>query len=281
MDKGAGNVLNTQLRVAYFLSLIIATLTIVAAVGGLVIPDLYRDNRFVTSGWFGNDLVTLFVASPTLVIALILSARGSQRSQLVWLGMVNYTLYNFAFYLFGAAYNRFFLIYVALLTLSIFALIFGLVGLDVKGISQKFRVKTPVKSISTYMLFVAIALGGFWILQSLNFVFTGQVPEIIMTVDGSTNIIAALDLSMVVSVFALGGIWLWQRLPWGYVLGAIVNIKGAIYTLALMAATISAAQAGVGNAAQVPLWVFLSIGSLISSWLLLGNMNPVGTQKEY
>ncbi|MES1026042.1 hypothetical protein ABN584_24420 [Gloeocapsa sp. BRSZ] len=266
--------LNTQLRVAYFLSLIIAMLTFIAAVGGLVIQDLYRDNLFVTSGWFGNDLVTLFVAFPILVIALILSARGSQRSQLVWLGMVNYTLYNFAFYLFGTAYNRFFLIYVGLFTLSIFALIFGLVGLDVKEISQKFRAKTPVKSISTYMLFVAIALGSFWILQSLNFVFTGQVPEIIVTVDGSTNIIAALDLSMVVSVFALGGIWLWQRLPWGYVLSAIANIKGATYTLALTAATISADQAGVGDTTLVPVWAFLSLGSLVSSLLLLGNMNP-------
>jgi hypothetical protein len=213
--------------------------------------------------------VTLFVAFPILVIALILSARGSQRSQLVWLGMVNYTLYNFAFYLFGTAYNRFFLIYVGLFTLSIFALIFGLVGLDVKEISQKFRAKTPVKSISTYMLFVAIALGSFWILQSLNFVLTGQVPEIIITVDGYTNIIAALDLSMVVSVFALGGIWLWQRLPWGYVLGAIANVKGTIYTLALTAATISATQAGVGEATLVPVWGFLSLGSLISSLVLL------------
>ncbi|PIG94919.1 hypothetical protein [Gloeocapsopsis sp. IPPAS B-1203] len=72
-----------ELKVAYLLSLIIAILTFVAAAGGLVIQDLYRDNLFVTSGWFGNDLVTLVVAFPILVIALILSARGSQRAQLV------------------------------------------------------------------------------------------------------------------------------------------------------------------------------------------------------
>jgi hypothetical protein len=108
---------------------------------------------------------------------------------------------------------RFLFIYAALFTISIFALIFGLVGLDVKEISQKFRTKTPVKLISAYMLFVAIALGGFWILQALNFIFTGQVPQIIVTINGSTNVIAALDLSMVVSTFFLGAIWLWQRQP--------------------------------------------------------------------
>ncbi|MBE9191762.1 hypothetical protein IQ230_15675 [Gloeocapsopsis crepidinum LEGE 06123] len=258
-----------ELKVAYLLSLIIAVLTFVAAVGGLVLPDLYRDNLFVTSGWFGNDLVTLVVAFPILIIALILSARGSQRAQLVWLGMLNYTLYNFAFYLFGAAYNRFFLIYAALFTLSIFALIFGLVGLDVKEISQKFGAKTPVKLISAYMLFVAIALGGFWISQAVNFISTGQVPQIIVTVNGSTNVIAALDLSMVVSIFLLSAIWLWQRQPWGYVLGTIANIKGAVYTLALTAATISAASSGVADTTLVPLWGFLSLGSLIASLFLL------------
>jgi hypothetical protein len=99
--------LNAQLKVAVLLSLIITILTFVAAVGGLVIQDLYRDNLFVTSGWFGNDLVTLVVALPILIITLILSVRGSQRAQLVWLGMLNYTLYNFAFYLFTRHYLQY------------------------------------------------------------------------------------------------------------------------------------------------------------------------------
>ncbi|MCX7593725.1 MAG: hypothetical protein N2235_08195, partial [Fischerella sp.] len=95
--------LDSKLKSAYVLSSIIAVLAGIAAAGGLFIDDLYRDNHYVTLGWFGNDWVTLVVAVPILVIALILSARGSQRAQLVWLGMLDYTLYNFGFYLFGAA----------------------------------------------------------------------------------------------------------------------------------------------------------------------------------
>lgn len=150
--------LQTKLRPAYILSAIIAILATVASAGGLFLGDLYRDNTFVTSLWTGNDLVTLVVAVPMLVAALILSMRGSQRAHLVWLAMLDYTLYNYAFYLFAAAFNWFFLIYVALFTLSIFALIFGLVNIDVNGISQKFRARTPVKWISGYMLFVAVGL---------------------------------------------------------------------------------------------------------------------------
>ena len=98
----------TKLGSAHILTVIIAILAIVASAGGLFIDGLYRDNLLVTSGWYGNDLVTLMVAVPLLVVALIFSMRGSQRAHLVWLGMLDYMLYNYAFYLFGTAFNGFF-----------------------------------------------------------------------------------------------------------------------------------------------------------------------------
>ena len=259
---------------AYVLSAIIAILTIVASAGGLFLSDLYRDNLLVTAGWFGNDLVTLAVAAPMLIAALILSMRGSQRAQLVWLGMLDYTLYNYAFYLFGAAFNRFFLIYVALFTLSIFALIFGLAKLDVNAISQKFHARTSVRWISGFMLFVALGLTGVYVAQSLGFVATGQLPDIVVKSGHPTSVVFALDLSLVVPFFVLGAIWLWQRRPWGYVLAAIVNVKGAVYMLALSAVTVSAVQAGASkDLSQVALWGFIGAGSLIASLFLLGNLN--------
>lgn len=67
----------SSLNSAYILSALVALLAIVASAGGLFIDGLYRDNPFVTAGWYGNDLVTLVVAVPVLVAALILSMRGS------------------------------------------------------------------------------------------------------------------------------------------------------------------------------------------------------------
>ena len=134
-----------KLRPVYILSAIIAILATLASAGGLSLNNLYRYNTFVTSLLGGNDLVTLIVAVPLLVAALVISMRGSDRAKLVWLAMLNYMLYNYAFYLFAAAFNWFFLIYVALFTLSIFALIFGLVNIDANRIGQKFRDRTPVK----------------------------------------------------------------------------------------------------------------------------------------
>jgi cellulose synthase/poly-beta-1,6-N-acetylglucosamine synthase-like glycosyltransferase len=214
--------LQTKFKSAYILSAVITVLALVASAGGLFIGDLYRDNAFVKTAWYGNDLMTLLVAVPLLVVTLILSMRGSQRAQLVWLGLLVYMLYNYAFYLFGAAFNRFFLIYVALFALSIFALIFALPRVDVNGISQKFQARTPVKWISGFMLFFALLLGGIWIAQSLGFVASGQVPQTVADTGHPTSVVFALDLSLLMPGMILGAILLWKRQPWGYVLGAMM-----------------------------------------------------------
>ncbi|MFW6270988.1 MAG: hypothetical protein ACOC4G_13040 [Bacillota bacterium] len=207
--------LEAKHKPAFILSVIIIILMVLASIGGIFINDLYQDNFLVTSGWCGNDLITLLIAAPMLAISLILSKQGSQRAQLVWLGMLFYTLYNYAFYLFGAAFNSLFLIYVALFTLSIFALIFGASSLNLKVITEKFRSSTPTKKISGYMAIVALLLGVFHVSLSLKYVFTGQVPEFIILLEQTTNIISALDLSLTVSFGLLGAVRLWKRQPMG------------------------------------------------------------------
>lgn len=267
----------TKPTTAYVLSAIIAVLMVVAAAGGLFIDDLYRDNAFATTAWRGTDLVTLAVAVPLLVAALILSLRGSFRAQLVWLGMLDYTLYNYAYYLFGTAFNRFFLIYVALFTLSMLALIFALVNIEVKDIRQRFRDRTPVKWIAGYTLFVAAGIGGLWIAQSLSFFVTGQVPEFIIQVDHPTSVVFALDLSLVVPFLILGAIWLWKRQSWGYILASILCIKGTVYMLALVALSTGAMTAGFPSiSAELPLWALLSLGFVLASLFLLGNVRTSG-----
>ena len=95
------------------LSIIIALLAAIASAGGIWINNLYNDNAFVKSAWYINDIIILFVVVPLLVMAIYLSQKGSQRWLMVWMGLMGYVFYNFAFYLFGAAFNIFFLIYTA------------------------------------------------------------------------------------------------------------------------------------------------------------------------
>jgi hypothetical protein len=266
--------LYSRFKVPYILSILITMLAAVTSAGGLFISGLYRDNTWVTTQLQGNDLVTLAVATPLLVWALFLLKQDSPRVQLVWLAMLGYMLYNYVFYLYGATFNYFFLLYVALVALSVFALILALTKIDLGEIKQSFRVGTPVKWISGWMLFIAVVLGGMWISQSLAFVFTGKIPQVIINAGSQTSVVFATDLSLLVPFMVVGAILLWKRQGWGYVLGVMLMLKGATYTLALLAMGWFSAQAGTlgDDWSFLPLWAVLCAGCLIATGFLLGNI---------
>ncbi len=263
-----------KLRPAVILSILIVALAAITSAGGLLLNGLYRDNAFVKTTWLGNDIVTLFLAVPLLAAALVYSVRGSFKAQLIWMGLLDYMLYNYAFYLFGAAFNGFFLLYVALLGLSIFALIFGLVNLNLTGVNQQFRAKLPVKWIGGYYLFVACGLGAVYFSQSIAFIATGKVPPIITASGHPTNIVFALDLTLLVPWLVLGALWLMKRRPWGYVIAGILSVKGPLYTFILSLNTVLVMRAGLGGNGELPLWAMLTVLGLIASGLFYGNMKP-------
>ncbi len=270
---------NTRPRSATILSVIIIFLAIIASVSGIAFNNLYRDNELVTAALYGNDLVTLVVAVPVMAYSLFLSSRGSARAQALWLGSLLYMAYNFAFYLFGTAFNSLFLVYTALFALSVYAIAILLRTLDPDGISGQFHPSIAMKWLSGYMLLVGILLGLFHTVLSLGYVFTGEVPEMISLYDHPTNLIAALDLSVVVPLHILAAVLLWQGRPWGFLLAVITNIQGAIYNLALTLSGISEVQAGVvASFSEAPLWVGLAATSLLASYYLLSHLQEQKTE---
>ena len=96
------------LRAAYRLSGAIAVLMVIASAAGLLVDGLYRDGPWAREALRGGDLTTMAVAVPILVTSLLLARRGSRAAQAVWLGALAYSLYNYAYYVFGAAFNDIF-----------------------------------------------------------------------------------------------------------------------------------------------------------------------------
>ncbi len=258
-----------RLRATFALATLTGILMLVQSATGMLLPGLYRDQGFALEAWRVNDPVTLFVAVPVLFVSLALARRGSARGFLVLLGALQYAFYNYAFYLFGAVLNVHFLLYVASFVASAIGLVAGLTALDAAAIGRSFSAATPVRLVAGYMGIWSAVLGVAWVGQWLAFALTGTVPEL---GDEPFRLIAALDLSLVVTPVGLGAVWLWARRGWGYVIAVVLNVKGAMYAgLLAVASLVGGPVADGGGDGLLGLWVFFVVGSVASLVLLLAN----------
>jgi hypothetical protein len=74
--------------------------------------------------------------------------------------MLGYSVYNYANYVFGTAFNDVFLVHIALFSLSVFAFALAMMGLDIPGIARQFSERTPVRLVSTRPVLVGFGLSA-------------------------------------------------------------------------------------------------------------------------
>jgi hypothetical protein len=138
-------------------------------------------------------------------------------------------VYNYAFYVFGIPVTKLYLPWIGIFVLSGFAFALGMGNLDIKPFASGFSARTPARWIAVYLLYVAAMVSFLWIPQWVKFLATGHVPD----VNGSQyayQVIAAVDLSFMVPLQISATYLLFRRRPWGYVLGAVALVQGAVYT---------------------------------------------------
>jgi hypothetical protein len=248
----------------YILSIVILVLGAIASAGGLVWDNLYKDSEIIMLAWIGNDAVTLFVVVPAMVWSMVKSKKGSGRAQLIWMGLLGYFIYNYAFYLFGAVLNKFFLLYVALFSLSVYALILSLMRLDLTEVAEKFSERTPVKWISIFLLFISLPLAMVELGMVMDFMLTGKTPAV-------PSLIFALDLSIVVPNTAVAAILIWKRKPWGFMLTAMMLVKAFTYGLGLSISTIIVALKADMDP-LLPFYLFITVGGMVFLYIFLKTM---------
>jgi hypothetical protein len=214
-------------RLAYVLSAMVALSAATISIIGIAFPSIYRGN-WGSGTSIGNDLVTLVVAVPTLSFAIVYSVRGSIRATLLWLGALYYMFYNYAFYVFGIPVTKLYLPIIVTFALAGLSLALGMGSLDIGTIAARFSPRTPGKPIAVYLSLAAVMVSILWCKPWIKFLLTGRVPD----VNGSEyayQVIAAVDLSFMVPLLILAACLLWMRRPWGYVLGAMMSLQGAVY----------------------------------------------------
>jgi hypothetical protein len=227
----------------------------------------YDSVSFAAQG-IAQDVVTLLVGIPLLVVSIMLYRRESFRGKLLLAGTLGYFLYTYMSYAFGVAYNGLFLLYVALFSLSLSAFVLSIGSIDVATLPAHFSEKLPRRLVSTLLF----AVGGFLVLAWSGRIGTalldGSVPYGLESY--STLPLQAMDLGLIVPLAFVSGILLLRRSPWGYLLSSVALIKGFTMSVALIAMIVGEMLAGVQvYAGETIMFLVLTLSIIAVTFLFL------------
>jgi hypothetical protein len=220
-----------------------------------------RDSTFVATLSKGTDVITLFVVVPLFLLSYLFYRRGSLRGSLFMIGMLLYLLYVGVTYTFSLIFNSLFLVYTALFSGSLFAVIVALTTFDVQSLASKVTSGMPRRGIAILMFGAGFGTLMLWISELVGPLMTGQAPTNLGPY--TTMFTHGFDSAVITPATVVTGIFLLKRKPLGYLLAAPLLILCAIVGLTVIAQTISQTLAGF----VFPIGVYIG---MIGSWVVMG-----------
>jgi hypothetical protein len=218
----------------------------------------------------GNDLVTLVVGLPLLVVSAWMAFRGSLRGHLLLTGTLGFILYTYLSMCVLTSFNALFVVYIALCTLSMYAFILSMMSFDLQDLPGRFSESLPRGWIAGLMFVVA----GFFALAWLGRIFAGLQESAVPALENSTTmVIQFMDLGLIAPAAVLGGILLLRRSAWGYLLAAVMMTKGVTLGLAVSAMAINMALNGVPESLGIMIpFLVITAANLIMTVVMLKNV---------
>jgi hypothetical protein len=234
--------------VARDLTWLAAGFALCAALAGLLVDGVYAGAASTAAMLRGFDLVTAVLVVPALA-ASTWRARGGSLAELCATSLIAYLVYTYAYYLFGTGFNDLFLLHVATFSAGLGALVLRTASVDVDAVRQ-FVQRTRVRPVAAILASLSLALGGMWLYVAAENAITGHIPtgSRLVETDAVVRLGMALDLALLVPLYAVSALLLWRRLPWGYVAAAVALFSGVVHQVAYMLAMLFQMLAAVPGA---------------------------------
>ena len=236
---------------------------------------LYQnDSVSVVAQGKAGDLVTLVMGIPLLLLSLYLTNKGLNRGRLMLTGTLGYFLYTYMSYTFLWHYNPFFIVYVILMSLSLYAFILSFMSYEIEKIPGMFNEKLPIKLLAGFQLFVGFGIGMLWLGKIAPSILNGAVPAGLEHY--TTLVIQGMDLAFIVPTAIFSAVLLLKKKPIGYLLTSVIVIKGFTMLTALSAMMINMALKGVEmNLVELGMFPIFNLLAVICFVLMMKCVKPL------
>lgn len=178
---------------------------------------LYQyDTAFRGAGNRGTDVITLVLGVPLLIAAVVLYRRGSLSGGLLLTGALTYMLYVYASLALATAYNRLFLVYIALFSASLFALVLVVMAFDQDAFARRVVPHLPRTGPAVFMIISGVITAAIWLGPLLSALIDDRPPEMLDTY--TTTVTDVLDLGLITPLAIVAGILILRRAALGYII---------------------------------------------------------------
>jgi hypothetical protein len=230
---------------------------LIAAAGNVIalsgVGDVYgRETAAFVNQGIAQDIVNLTVVSPLIVLLALLARRGSMTAYLALLGALSFTVYNYVIYTFSVHAGALYLPWVAVLGLSLYALIGGLVNLDRDEVKARFAA-APRRTAGWFLIIVATLFAGLWLHDIIPALLSGQVPAGARELGLPSSPVHVLDLAFYLPAAFAAGIGLLRRQAWGYAIAPGLLVFLTLTGLPIMLTPFVAEARG-----DSPVWAVLA-----------------------
>jgi hypothetical protein len=218
---------------------------------------LYRYDTFlIGAGNRGQDLVTLLVEVPLLVLALLVYRRGKTAAGVLLCGLLAYFVYYYASMTFATAQNRLFPAYVGAFVAALYAFVRVFASVDMREVAERFPARPSRRILTGYLVAVAVLLTAVWLPPLVISIWTGDMTA--TAGPYTSSVTTALDLGIVVPVVLTAAVLLHRARPLGYLLTLVVIILNVAIGLLLIG------QGAAQLLAGVPLTTGEIVGKMLS-----------------
>jgi hypothetical protein len=219
------------------------------------------------AGYKGQDVALLVLGIPLLVLSILLYRRGSIKGALLLTGALAYFLYTYGSMALGAAYNPLFLVYVALFSASLFALVLAITSIDLQALPAHFSAHLPYRGIAVFLFAIGLSLLVVWLgLSIVPALLQGQAPPEVTSY--TTLITHAVDLGLIAPVAILAGVLLLRRAPLGYLLASTMLVFSWVLGAGILALSAAQVLAGLLTIGQILGFVVpFVLLTLVGIWL--------------
>jgi hypothetical protein len=191
----------------------------IAALGGLLIPELYRDRPLIVDVTRADNLFQLVVALPVFLVGMIGARRGSAHGRMAVLGTLMYLAYFFGLYAVAGVINAMTLVHIAVTGLAVWAVLLGLPALDAFAVERSIGPRLFRRSTIAFLLVIAGFHIPLWVALILGSVASGELPASLVAFGWLNTPVFLFDLAFALPLGIVAAVFLARRDPRGSVLG--------------------------------------------------------------